>query len=144
MKYTCSIDIDKPIDDVIRLFDNPDNLKYWQPGLLSYEHLSGTPGELGARAKLHYKMGKREIEMIETVIKRDLPHEFTGSYETNGVVNISKNFFEPINEKRTRYTSEQEFKLSGFMKIMGWFMPGSFQKESEKYLRQFKDFAESK
>ncbi|MCA6073701.1 SRPBCC family protein [Fulvivirga sedimenti] len=144
MKYTCSIDIDKPIEEVIRLFDNPDNLKYWQPGLLSYEHISGTPGQPGARAKLHYKMGKRDIEMIETVVKRDLPHEFTGTYETNGVVNISKNIFEPINEKRTRYTSEQEFKLSGFMKIMGWLMPGSFQKESDKYLKQFKEFVESK
>ncbi len=141
MKYTCSIDIDKPIDEVIELFDNPDNLGKWQPGLISYEHLSGTPGEPGAKAKLHYKMNKREVEMIETVIKRG-HGEFTAVFETNGVKNISKNLFEPINEHRTRLISEQEFQLSGLMKWMGWFMPGAFRKESEKYLHRFKEFAE--
>ena len=142
MKYTCSIDIDKPVDELIELFDNPDNLSKWQPGLISYEHMSGTPGEPGSKARLHYKMNKRDVEMIETVISRS-HGEFTATYETNGVTNISKNSFEPINEHRTRLISEQEFKFSGFMKLMGWFMPGAFRKESEKYLHRFKEYAEN-
>ena len=143
MKYTCSIDIDKPLEEVVRLFDNPDNLKYWQPGLQSYERLSGVPGEPGAQAALQYKMGNREIEMIETVVDRNHPHEFTNRYEAKGVTNISTSIFEPINEHRTRYRSEQEFLLSGFMKLMGWFMPGAFRKQSEKYLQQFKEYVEN-
>jgi carbon monoxide dehydrogenase subunit G len=127
MKYTCSVDIARPIDTVINLFDNPDNLKHWQPGLLSFEHLSGDPGTPGATSKLHYKMGKREIEMIETVIARDLPSNFSGTYEANGVKNIVRNEFIPIDENNTRYITHQEFQFSGFMKLMGWFMPGAFK-----------------
>jgi len=41
MKCTVQIDIDLPREQVIQLFDDPDNLAKWQKGLLSFEHLSG-------------------------------------------------------------------------------------------------------
>jgi hypothetical protein len=142
MKYTVETEIDLPVSRVVELFDNPDNLKYWQPGLISFEHVSGTPGQPGAISKLRYKMGKREIEMTETITVRDLPREYSGTYEAKGVFNISRNFFEPLSEKRTKYISENEFRFNGFMKLIGMLMPGSFKRESMKYLVQFKEFAE--
>jgi hypothetical protein len=33
MNYTCEVVIDLPRDRVIELFDNPQNLTKWQPGL---------------------------------------------------------------------------------------------------------------
>ena len=60
------------------LFDNPDNMKYWQKGLQSFEHVSGTPGQPGAVSKLIYKMGNRMVEMKETITERDLPKTFAG------------------------------------------------------------------
>jgi hypothetical protein len=142
MKYTTEIEINLPIDRVIELFDDPDNLKEWQPGLQSFEHISGTPGQPGAKSRLLFQMGKREIEMIETITVRDLPDEFSGTYEAPGVFNIVKNKFIPLSENKTRYISEQEFQFKGFMKLMGWLMPGSFKKQSQQYLEKFKEFAE--
>lgn len=142
MKYTVSIDIDRPIDKVIELFDNPDNLKKWMEGLQSFEHLSGTPGEVGARSKLVYKMGKRDIEMIETVTVRKLPQEFSGTYEADGVFNIVKNKFEKISDTKTKYITEQEFEFKGMMKYFAFLMPWAFKKQSMKYLKAFKHFAE--
>ncbi|HRJ87241.1 MAG: SRPBCC family protein [Blastocatellia bacterium] len=143
MKYTVTIEIEKPIDEVVALFDNADNLYAWMEGLESFEHLSGEPGQVGAKSRLKFKMGKRDIEMIETITVRDLPDEFTGTYDAEGVFNIVKNRFEAINPTRTRYISEQEFQFTGFMKIFGWLMPGAFRKQSMKYLEAFKAFAES-
>ena len=142
MKYTTEIEINQPVNKVVELFDNPDNMKEWMEGLQSFETISGTPGEEGAKAKLKYKMGKREIEMIETITKRNLPEEFTGTYETKGVFNIVKNRFIPIGDNKTKYVTEQEFQFSGFMKMMGMFMPGAFKKQSLKYMNAFKEFAE--
>lgn len=142
MKYSTEIDINLPVARVIELFDDPENLKHWQPGLKSFEHLSGTPGQPGAKSKLLFQMGKREIEMIETVTVRNLPQEFSGTYEADGVFNIVKNYFVPIDENRTKYISEQEFQFKGFMKIMGWLMPGMFKKQSQVFLENFKNFAE--
>jgi len=143
MKYTAEIEINKPIDTVIELFDNPDNMGKWMEGLQSFEHLSGTPGEPGAKSRLKFKMGKREIEMIETVTVRNLPDEFSGTYEAAGVFNIVKNKFEKISENKTKYFTENEFQFKGFMKIMAWIMPGAFKKQSMKYLKNFKQFAEN-
>lgn len=142
MKYTVQAEIDLPIEKVIELFDNPDNLKHWQPGLISFEHVSGTPGQPGAKSRLKYKMGKREIDMLETITVRDLPREFSGTYEANGVYSVSKNFFKPVSDNKTLYINENEFRFRGFMKVIGFLMPGSFRKESMKYLMQFKEFAE--
>jgi len=143
MKYTSEIEIDLSINKVIELFDNPDNMKKWQPNLLSFEHLSGTPGQAGAKSKLKYKMNNREIEMIETVTKRNLPDEFSGTYETKGVLNLINNKFIDLGNNRTKWSSENEFRFSGFMWLMGLLMPGAFRKESFKYMKQFKEFAEN-
>ena len=56
MKYSIDIIIEKPLDEVIRKLDNVDNMKHWQKGLVATEHISGTPGEIGAKMRLKYKI----------------------------------------------------------------------------------------
>nr|WP_294937246.1 SRPBCC family protein [uncultured Flavobacterium sp.] len=144
MKYTCEIEINQPIDKVIELFDNPDNLKKWMEGLQSFEHLSGEPGQPGAKSRMKFKMGRREMEMIETITVRDLPDEFSGTYVMDGVFNIVKNKFVPLSYNKTKYVTEQEFQFHNpLMKLLGFLMPGMFKKQSMKFLESFKKFAES-
>ena len=111
--------------------------------IISFDHISGTAGEVGAKSKLLYKMGKREIEMVETITVKNLPDEFSGTYEAKGVWNEVKNYFHEIDENTTKWVSENEFKCSGFMKIIAWLMPGNFKKETKKYLIYFKEFTEN-
>lgn len=143
MKYTTEIIIDKPVDEVVRLFDNPDNLYAWMEGLEKFEHLSGEPGQPGAKSKLTFQMGKRKVEMIETVTVRDLPEEFSGTYDADKVFNRITNRFYPVGEGKTRYVSENEFEFNGFfMKAMAFIMPGAFKKQTNKHMEGFKRFAE--
>lgn len=142
MKFRQEIEINKPIEEVIPLFDNPDNMDKWMEGLQSFEHITGIPGQPGAKSRLKFKMGKREIEMIETITSRNLPQEFSGTYEAHGVLNIIKNKFDKISEVKTRYVTENEFQFKGFMRIVAFFMPGAFKKQSMKYMEDFKKFAE--
>ena len=142
MKYSVDIEINQPIDKVVELFDNPANMKEWMEGLISFEHISGTPGKVGAKSKLKFKTGKREMEMIETVTVRNLPHEFSGTYEAKGVHNIVTNKFISLSNNKTMLTNEQEFQFKGFMKIVAFLMQGAFKKQSLKYMTAFKTFAE--
>lgn len=142
MKYTHDIDINLPRKKVIELFDNPDNMPKWQKGFVSFEPLTGKPGEEGATAKLKYKMGKREVEMIETIARKNLPEEFSGTYEAKGVFNIIENKFID-NGDSTKWITTNEFQFKGFMKLMAFFMPGMFKKQSFKYMKDFKKFAET-
>lgn len=142
MKYTTSIVIDLPLEQVIQKFDDPANMKHWQPGLLSFEYISGEPGQPGAVSRLKYRMGKREVEMTETITLRELPHRFDGTYEASGVLNIISNRFESVEGNKTRWISENEFRFMGIMKLMGMLMPGAFKKQSMRYMKYFKEFAE--
>ena len=143
MKYSLEFKIHKPVDQVIELFDSVDNLKKWQPELLSFEHLTGEAGKVGAKSKLLYKTGKKEFEMIETLVVKNLPEEFTGTYETRGMKTRVKNKFEKIDENSTRWIVENEFQLNGFMKLMAFIMPGAFKRQSSKFMVRFISFAES-
>ncbi|MFZ5843881.1 MAG: SRPBCC family protein [Pseudomonadota bacterium] len=142
MKCRLEIDIDLPRERVIALFDDPANLKRWQPELLSFEHLSGEPGQVGAKSRLRYQMGKREVELIETIIERRLPDVFSGSYETKGMWNGIENRFVELDNGHTRWIADNEFRGSGLLKLLIWLMPGAFKKQSFKYMQQFKTFAE--
>ena len=144
MKYTVAIDVDLPREKVIDLFDNPNNLAKWQKGLLSFEHLSGESGQPGAKSRLIFKFGKGKMEMIETITKKNLPDEFDGTYDAPGVFNIVKNRFIVVNQNRTRWECENEFRFTTLMmKVMGLFMKSAFPKQSMAFLLAFKSFAEN-
>ncbi len=143
MKYTTEIEINLPLDKMVSLLDDPENMIHWQRGLLSYELLSGEPGSEGAQMELRYKMGKRHMTMVETIIKRNFPSEFHATYDTKGVHNIQKNYFKELDTDRCMWVSESEFQFASLpLKLMGWLMPGAFRKQSLKYLSDFKRFAE--
>lgn len=144
MKYTSEIIINKPLAEVIDKLDNKDNIKHWQRGLINVEDLEGTPGQVGAKMKLSYQMGKRNMELVETIVKNNFPHEFDATYDAKGVHNIQKNKFEALDENTTKWISHSEFQFQSFgMKIFGFLMPGAFKKQSMKYLNDFKNFVES-
>lgn len=142
MKYEDEILIHAPLKVVTDLFTDTDKLKLWQPGLISHEHLSGTPGQKGARTSLIHKVGKREIHMIETITIHNLPEELTMTYETKGVFNIVRNKFSSPDENTCIYQVENEFHFSGIYKLFALLMPGSFRKETRKSLERFRDFVE--
>jgi hypothetical protein len=142
MKYTTEVLVDLPREAFINKLDNADNMKHWMRGLVSYEQLSGEPGKEGARMNMKFKMGKRDLEMVETIIKRNMPEEMHMVYDTKGVHNIQKNFFKEENGK-TRWISESEFQFEGLgMKLMAFLLPGAFKKQSKQYADDFKNFAE--
>lgn len=142
MKFSKQIIIDLPREEVFSKIEDTASYKKWQRGLISYKHLSGKPGEEGAKAKLKYQIGKREITMIETIIKRKVPGKLHSSYEAKGVFNIQKNYFQEEETTKTLWIADYEFKFSGFMRLMGLFMPGVFKKQSLTYMKDFKTFAE--
>ena len=143
MKYSQEIIIQLPRQEVISKMEKPENFKFWQKGFISYRHLSGSPGKEGARSKLVYNMNGREIEMIETITKSNLPKELHTTYETKGVYNIHKNYFEEESSSSTRWVSYCEFQFSGFMRLIGKLMPGTFKKQSFQFMKDFKAFAEA-
>ncbi|MCF1191916.1 SRPBCC family protein [Mangrovimonas sp. AS39] len=143
MKYTTEIYVELPLNEFIKKFNDPHNLKHWQRGLVSYDHISGIPGEVGSKMILIYDFGRRKMELTETIIENNLPHSMYSSYDTNGMSNIQKNYFESTGANQTKWVSKNEFIPTGFaLRLMTLIMPGAFKKQTKKYMLDFKNFAE--
>ncbi|MFK8009309.1 MAG: SRPBCC family protein [Saprospiraceae bacterium] len=144
MKFTCTVIIEKPINQVAELFIDPENLKEYQDGFLRKKLVSGTPAQVGTISKMFYQQGKRTMEITETVTSNNLPHEFTGFYHHIHMDNTMTNRFTALSEDRTQYDAEVEYTvLRGFMvKAMAFLFPGMFKKQVQKWLDQFKVFVE--
>lgn len=140
MRFTCYTDIKAPIQIVVDLFKNPDNLKHWQDGFKSIEYISGAPGAEGSISKLSYD----RLSLVETIIRNELPEEFKANYEHKHMVNTMSCRFKVIDVGTTRLEQEIHYtQFNGFLpKVLAKLFPGMFRKQVQKWLDQFKYFVE--
>ena len=140
-----SIDIKKPRDRVAELFADPNNLKHYQDGFLRKELISGEAGQDEAVSKMFYKYGKREMELTETITKNQLPESFDAFYHHKHMDNTMKCTFEWLGTNETRYNYEIEYTRINWVmpRLMAILSPGVFRKQVEKWMKQFKEFAEN-
>ena len=145
MKFTCKTTIDLPRAKVIELFNNPDNLVHWQDGFISFKHLEGQAGQVGTKSLMTYMIKGKPMEITETITVSNLPDELSGLYESTHMDNTMSNYFKVISEDRTEYISKVEYiRFNGFMvKMMAFLFPGIFKKQVQKWMNQFKEFAEN-
>jgi len=145
MQFTSEILIESPIEHVIRKMDSAQNMKHWQEGLVNVEHIDGTPKKFGAKIRLRYDFGNRKMEVIETITKQNFPTEFHATYNTIGLRNIQKNYFEATADGHTKWICENEYEPTTFkMLAMLALMPSAFKKQTKRYMKNFKNFVEHK
>ena len=141
MKFVCSININKPILEVVKYFEDPEALKQSQKGFIRMEHLSGNVGEAGAKSKLVYK----KFDLIETIIHNKLPDEFYAKYEHKSMINTMFSKFSKVNENETKLTTDIDYtEFKGFMiNLIAKIFPRMFKKQVDKWLTNFKKYCES-
>ena len=144
MKYTCTIEIDAPIEQVAELWADENHFAQWQDDFESIELIEGAPGAIGSLSKIKYN-GTPKIVLAETILKNDLPRIKVGQYDHKHMTNTQTTRFEAIDNNRTLFTSEVEYtKFNGFMiKLFAKLFPGKFKQQSQKWMNQFRSFAEN-
>lgn len=144
MKFSCSVEINLSKQKVAQLFIDDNNLKHWQDGFQSITLLSGEKSKTGATYLIKYDNGKRAFDLKETILVYNMPHKLLGKYEHKRMTNTMENIFETIHENQTRWTANLDYiEVKGAMKIFAWLFPSMFKKQTQKWLNQFKTFAEN-
>jgi len=144
LRYSTQITVARSRDDVIAIVQDPAQAPHWMEGFVSAEPVEGEPWAVGSTSKLTFKMGKRDMVMVETILSNTLPEGYTCQYTTNGVRNEIENRFVAVTETETRWEMDNIFEFSGFMmKLMGTLMPFMFKKQTTTYARNFKAYAEN-
>jgi hypothetical protein len=142
MKYTVSNTINKPLDEVIEKFKDPEGVKHWMEGLQRIEHISGTPGEVGAKSDFYFLHKNKEMKISETILEQKFPKQIKFAYQSSMGYNEVEMQFEKLTDSSVKQINNSYFELKGFMKIMGFFMKGMFKKQSLKYMTAFKAYVE--
>ena len=143
MKFKLETLINKPRAEVWKAFDDPEKMKIWQPSLIKFEPVSGTPGQPGAVSKLTYNENNREFSLIEKITRRDEPSRFEGVYENQFADNTIRNVFIEHGKDQTLWVMETEFKFKTLiMKILGPFVKKSFVTRTEQDMERFKQMVE--
>ncbi len=144
MKIIREIVINKSREEVWKVFDDPENMKKWQPTLKKFEHQSGRQGQVGAISKLTYEENRREIVMTETITGRKEPDEFSGEYTTPQAVNKINNKFVKLDDSKTKWVMDCEFRFKGLIwNLISPLLRGAIRKRIEKDMNQFKQLAEN-
>ncbi|GAA4272893.1 SRPBCC family protein [Aquimarina gracilis] len=142
MKYTVETIIEKPLDQVIELYNNPTYYRDWMPGIISHTITSGNKREQGTKSVFKFQMNGKNFNIEETIIK-NRNTEIVSQFVANGTVNIQCTLFSETSNGNTLYQVNESFQLKGFMKIIGFLMPGSFKKQTEQFVQAFKQYAEN-
>lgn len=145
MKFTCTVDINLPMNRVLELWLDESNNHAWQDGFKSKELIEGNQDEIGSKYRIILEQGNRKMELIETLLSNDLPKERKSLVEHIHMDNTQLVRFEAISDEKTRYVSEIEYiKFKHFVpRIMAKLFPKMFKTQVQKWLDQFKTFAEA-
>jgi len=142
MKYTLSNTINRPLEEVIEKFKDPEGVKHWMEGLQKIEHISGTPGEVGAKSDFYFLHKNKEMKISETILEQNFPNQIKFAYQSSMGNNEVELLFEKLSDTSVKQTNNSYFELKGFMKVMGFLMKGMFKKQSLKFMTAFKNYVE--
>ena len=136
--------INKPVKEVWEFFKNPDNLKLWLSGFQKFEHVSGIPGTVGAKAKHHFlERGKELIldgELTEVVEEKRI----IGILDSSMMLNTITNSFNDLGNDETEVSLSSDTHFKGFLwKQIGPLMKGEFKKRQENDLQTLKKILEN-
>lgn len=143
MKIRTEVIIDADRRSVWRLFDDPENMKRWQPNLKSWTRIEGERGHPGSVAELIYDENGRDIRMIECVTERREPDFMAGSYASDFGNAIIVNHFEEVSDGQTRWVAYWNYTFKGVFRLLSPLLRGSMRKRLDDDLQRFKLFVES-
>ncbi|MEU3271353.1 SRPBCC family protein [Saccharomonospora sp. NPDC006951] len=153
MKYTNSIEIALPREKVARLLADPEHIPKWLRGVVLHEPVNGMHGQLGTKSRVVMESGKRKFECTETITRREpadlhaIPKDSVVHFDREivgaGMWSVVRDRLTEVDPETTLWESESEYRFGSLMmRLVGFLMPGSFHKQSQRHMRDFKAFAE--
>lgn len=143
MKFRSEVEIEKPIEELIVLIQNPEVTLKWLEGLRSVKHVSGELRQPGAISKVVFDSPAGRLLITETVVSNDLPQEYIMRYDGQGYVSYSNYSFEKVSKGSTRFILQQDVELKGALRLVEGLMKKTMEKQLNKSAESFKRYAEN-
>jgi hypothetical protein len=153
MKYSNTIEIAQSRERVAQLLADPAYLPRWLRGMVLHEPIHGVHGQLGTESRVVMQSGQQRFEITETITRRDptdlhnIPRDTVVDFEREsvgeGMWNRVRDRLTEVDAETTHWVSESEYRFDGLLlRMVGLVMPGTFRKQSQQHMEDFKAFAE--
>ena len=143
MKFRSEVDIDKPINQLVEIIQDPECTIKWLDGLRSVKHVSGEYRQPGSKSKVVFDSPAGRLLITETIISNELPEEFIIRYVGSGYISYSNYQFEKLSDASTRFVINQDVELKGALKLASGLLKGTMDRQLKKSTASFKRFAEN-
>ncbi|MDO6812139.1 SRPBCC family protein [Tenacibaculum soleae] len=142
VKYTVEIEVDKPIEEVFKKFEDTDLMKQWLPDVKSIEILEEKPGKVGSTYTMVVENNGQEIKMIEKITAYIPNKKITFQFHSDQMVKTDDyNFI--ANGNTTKIVQNCGVNSKSYMSAcMFPYFKGTFKSLSLNYMNQFKKIAE--
>lgn len=142
MRFSISIDIARPREQVWRLFTDGARLHEWQETLKSFDVVSGEPGRVGSVTRFTYHEGGRDVEMLETIIEREEGVSFVQRLEAQMMASTMRNGFSSPRADTTRWTLDCDIGFRGLWQVLGVLMRPLLVRKTRTDMERFRRLAE--
>ena len=138
ISYDCEIVVDKPISESWAVTQDEEKLKDWLPTIQKIEHISGTPGTVGAVSDVHFDNDGQMMTIRETITDL-VPEKSISMTYTSDFMNMDYTLnMADENGKTKIYTSTTTEGNGMISKSMMVLIAGSIEAQEETNLANLK------
>ena len=140
--YTAKVSLNKPINAVFTVFSTSENIKNWIPEVKSFEVLKDNPGKIGSVYKIVIENQGQEITMTEKVLAFVENEKVTLFFDAENMLKTADYIFTGKDGTTTITLNSSCQSESFLMACMFPYFKGTFKKQDQMYLNNFKTFVE--
>lgn len=140
--YITEVTVNKSIKEVFEIFNNSENIKNWVPEVKSFEVINKNPGKTGSVYKIVIDNKGQEVTMTEKVMAYVPNEKVTLFFDAEGMLKRDDYIFKE-KDGVTIITLNTSCQSDSY--ILACIFPyfkGTFRKQDQSYLNNFKAFAE--
>lgn len=142
LTYECEIMVEKPLAESWAVAQDPKKMSEWLPGFQKIEHVSGTPGTVGAVSDVYFDEGGETMTIRETITEIEPEESISMSYTSEFMDMDYKLAMSGVNDK-TRINSSTTASGNGMMsKSIMALMGGAVKAQEETNLTNLKETIE--
>ena len=142
--YTTQITINKPVEEVFKVFNKPGNIKNWVPEIKTIDTLNLNPGITGSIFKMVVDNQGQEITMTEKVMAYVPNEKVTLFFDAENMLKTDDYIFTEKNNATTIKLHTTCKSDSYVMSCLFPYFKGTFIEQDQAYLNNFKTYIENK
>ncbi|WBX75248.1 SRPBCC family protein [Tenacibaculum ovolyticum] len=142
VKYTAEIEINKPINEVFKNFENVDFMKKWLPEVKSIEPIEEKVGVVGSTYTMTVINQGQEMKMVEKITAYIPNEKMTFQFDSDQMTKIDDyNFI--ANGNKTKMIQNCSVNSKSYITACLFpYFKGTFKNLSLSYMKRFKEEVE--